>query len=99
MIKLLIVNKENYEYELEDEIGQVHSLNLEFFDINEEPKKGDYIYLNNELLNPNYEGYSTSYTFGDVKSEYGKQNILMNDIDLIKIIIKDREIYLKRLYG
>lgn len=62
-------------------------------------RNGDYICIAEELLNPKYEGYSTSYTFGSLESIYGKENILINDIDIIKVIIDEKEIYLKRLYG
>lgn len=55
--------------------------------------------MNKELLNSKYEGYSTIYTFGDLKSKYGKTNISLDDIDVIKVILDKTEIYLKRLYG
>ena len=60
MIKLEIVDKNNYEYTLKDERDNNYILNLDFFDIEEKPKNGDYIYINKELLNSKYEGYSTS---------------------------------------
>ena len=51
------------------------------------------------LLNKQYDGYSTSYTFGSLESKYGKENISMDDVDVIKVVISGMEIYLKRLYG
>ena len=99
MIKLKILNKNNYQYNLEDENEQNYILNLDFFDLDEKPNIGDYIYINKELLNSKYAGYSTSYTFGSLKNKYGKENISINDIDVIKIVIDKKEIYLKRLYG
>jgi hypothetical protein len=65
----------------------------------EQPKVEDVIYINKELLNPKYDGYSTSYTFGNLNSEYGKKDIAMDDIDVIKYVCNDKEIFLKRLYG
>ena len=99
MIKLEIDNINKYTYKLKDEKKNKYDLNLEFFDIEEEPKVGDYIYISAELLDPKFEGYSTSYTFGNLKSKYGKENIKLGDIDVIKIVTNRLEISLKRLYG
>ncbi len=99
MIKLEIDNIDKYIYKLKDEKNNKYNLNLEFFDIEENPKVGDYIYISAELLNPKLEGYSTNYTFGNLKNKYGKENITLNDIDVIKIATNGLEIYLKRLYG
>ena len=99
MIKLEIVNKKSYAYHFKDELENKYIISIEFFDIQENLKIGDYIYFSKELLDPSYDGYSTSYTFGDLANKYGKNNISINDIDVIKIIIDTKEIYLKRLYG
>lgn len=99
MVELKIINNVRYIYNLEDKNEKKYVLNLEFFDINEKPKKGDYIYINGELLNKEYDGYSTSYTFGSLESQYGKASISMDDIDVIRVVINGMEIYLKRLYG
>ena len=99
MIKMEIVKKDNYIYELKDEKENKYTLNLDFCDIEESPKVGDYIYISAELLNPKYAGYSTSYTFGKLENKYGKENISMNDIDVIKVVTNNLEIYQKRLYG
>lgn len=99
MVKLKIINIKSYLYDLKDEKGDKYILNLEFFDLAEKPKAGDYIYMKKELLDPKYDGYSTSYTFGSLESKYGKENITTDDIDVIKIVIDNKQIYLKRLYG
>ena len=99
MIKLKIVNKDSYNYDLKDEDEYNYNLNLDFWDIKEKPKIGDYIYINKELLNSKYDGYSISYVFGSLQSKYGKENILLDDIDVIKVVINKTEAYLKRLYG
>lgn len=99
MKKLKIENKKKYEHILTDEQGKKHIINLEFFDIENKPQIGDYIYINEELLNPKYDGFSTSYTFGNLKNKYGRKDILKEDIDVIKIETDGLEIYLKRLYG
>lgn len=99
MVKLEIIEKDNYKYVLENERGLTYTLLLEFFDISESPDVGDEIYFNEQLLNPKYDGYSTSYIFGNLESKYGKANIELDDVDVIKLALEDREIYLKRLYG
>lgn len=99
MIKLEIVNRDNYVYVLKSEDGHEYSINLEFVDMEKQLKIGDYIYMKGELLNPGYDGYSTSYTFGGLENEYGKPNVLLEDVDVIKVETDELEIYLKRLYG
>ena len=58
---------------------------------------GNYIFFSKELLYPKYEGYSTSYVFGDLNNNYGKNNIELIDVDVIKVMTNDKYIYLKRL--
>ena len=99
MIKLKIVNIDGYQYYLEDEDKRNYIFNLEFLDVEDDIKVGNFINISAELLNPRYAGYSTNYTFGSLESKYGKDKIKLNDIDVIKIETEDKEIYLKRLYG
>jgi hypothetical protein len=99
MMELKIVNIDGYKYNLEDKEKHKYVISLDFCDLAEKPKIGNYIFLNKELLDSKYEGYSTSYTFGNLESKYGKENISINDIDVVKVIIDKKEIYLKRLYG
>lgn len=98
MLKLQIINKNNYIYELKYD-DKRYSMNLEFLDMEENLKEGDYIFFSEELLDSKYEGYSTSYTFGNLENKYGKNNISVDDIDVIKVLVAEKEIYLKRLYG
>ncbi len=99
MVRLKILEIDDFIYKLEDEQNKTYTMNLEFFDIDEELKVGDYINISPKLLDIRYEGYSTNYTFGSVDSEYGKKFITPDDIDLIKLEINQKEIFLKRLYG
>ena len=99
MVKLKIINKNNYDYTLKDEEGRIYNFNLEFLDVEEKIEVGDYISFSEQLLNPKYEGYSASYTFGNLDSKYGKSNIELNDIDVIRVEENEKSIYLKRLYG
>lgn len=99
MKKLEIIKQNNYEYCFKDENSNEFNLNLEFLDIEQKPKIGDYIYMHEELLDSQYDGYCSSYTFGSVDSKYGKQNIALDDVDVIKLVIDKKGIILKRLYG
>lgn len=99
MVKLEVISKENYIYILLDENRNEFSLNLQFFDIAENPSVGNYIYMSEELLNPYHLRQSLSYVFGSLDSKYGKENIALDDVDVIKIDINGSETYLKRLYG
>ena len=99
MIKLKIIRCDNYTYKLKSESGEIYDLNIEFFDLDEKPNKRDYIYMSEELLNPIYEGYSKSYTFGSLQNIYGRDIIPEKDVDCIKVKINKKEILLKRLYG
>lgn len=99
MVKLKIININNYNYELQNINDKKYNLNLEFFDIKDNLKVGDYIYMSAELLNPEYAGYSTNYTFGDLKNKYGRKNLSTGDIDVIRIEKGKEKILLKRLYG
>ena len=98
-IKLKIVETNKFVYKLEDDEKREYIINIEFLAVKETPQKGDVIYINKELLNPKYDGYSTSYTFGTLDNKYGKANISIDDIDVIKVVKDEKEIYLKRLYG
>ena len=98
MVKLQIIKKENGLYFLKDEEEKEYEIVLEIHDI-DEPEVGDFISFNNELLNQRYEGYSTFYAFGNLDNQYGKSDISLDDIDVIKIEKDNSEIVLKRLYG
>ena len=99
MVKLEIINKKEGLYYLKDSKNNNYELSMEFYDIDESPKIGDYLELSAELLNPMYAGYSVLYTFGNLKNPCGRNTTNMNNIDIIKLIMKNKEIILKRLYG
>lgn len=99
MVKLQIINKIGHVYTFKDIYNKCFDIDIEFLDIEDQPQIGEVVFIKEELLNPQYEGYSTSYTFGSLQNKYGKQNILIDDIDIIKLISNEKEIYLKRLYG
>ena len=99
MVKLEIINKKEGLYYLKDSKNNNYEFSMEFYDIDESPKIGDYLELSAELLNSMYAGYSVLYTFGNLKNPCGRNTTNMNNIDIIKLIMKNKEIILKRLYG
>ena len=99
MVKLEIINKKDFLYYLKDERNNNYEFSIEFYDIDESPKIGDYIEISAELLNPKYAGYSTFYSFGNLENTCGRKNLNIKDIDVIKIVNKNKELVLKRLYG
>ena len=101
MIKLKIIEKNKENYKLISNKKDIYELTLQFFDINdkEKPDVNDYINISAELLNPMYKEYTSFFVFGKLDNICGKNNISLNDIDVIKIEKKNREIILKRLYG
>ena len=99
MVKLEIINKKESLYYLKDSKNNNYEFSMEFYDIDESPKIGDYLELSAELLNPMYAGYSVLYTLGNLKNPCGRNTTNMNNIDIIKLIMKNKEIILKRLYG
>lgn len=99
MVKLEIKGKENSLYVLENNNHQNYNMLLKFWDIEESPNVGDIIYINELLLDTNYEGYSNFYTFGGLHNQYGKKDISLDDEDVIMLIMEKKKIYLKRLYG
>ena len=101
MVRLKIIEKNENQYKLINDDGEVCDLTIQFFDISNEeiPQVNDYINISAELLNPRYISYTTSFVFGGLDNICGKSNLSLNDIDVIEIEKEDKEIYLKRLYG
>lgn len=97
LLKIEKINKNLYK--LKDKNESVYEFTLKFLDIAVTPNVGDIIYMNEQLLSENYEGYNTFYTFGSLESVYGKANISLDDIDVIKLSSNGKTLYLKRLYG
>ena len=99
MIKLVIKGIDNTIYKLIDNKGFEYQLNLEFIGLDRKLKINDIIEISMELLNTKSSSYNAFYTFGLLDDITGRDNVSMNDLDVIKLIINDEEIYLKRLYG
>lgn len=99
MEKLKIIKKDGNEYKFIDENDNEYEFVIIFYDIDFEPEVGDFIEFNEDLLDETYDGYSLFYTFGSIDSVYGKENIDKNDTDIIVLITKEKNTFMKRLYG
>ncbi|MBP3461505.1 MAG: hypothetical protein J6K21_03740 [Bacilli bacterium] len=94
MKKLLIEKIENFHYYLKDK-QKKYVLLIEFYDLEEEPKEGDYVYLNEEIL----ENENIMYSFGPLDSKYGRKITEEKDKDLFILNKNGKNVYLKRYYG
>ena len=96
MIKLIIENINGYNYILKDNENNYYNINIVFYDIDELPKIGDIIYINNKLLN---KINNNVVSFGKLDGIYGRNIPDENDETVIGVSIHDKIIYLKRYYG
>lgn len=99
MISLKIDKINKNLYTLKDIEGTTYEIVLKFLDIDFTLDIGDSLYMNEKMLDERYEGYSTYYTFGNLNNSYGKEDISIKDIDIIRVTSKNKTILLKRLYG
>lgn len=88
MIKLKIIDIDKYEYILEDKNNNKYNLNIEFYMCENMPKIGDYIYLNEKIIDK-----KNLYTFGPINND----KVTLDE--LIKIVSGNNSYYLKRYYG
>lgn len=95
-MKKLEINKiDNYQYELKDMDNKIYHFNIEFYNLEKEPKIGDYIYMNEKLLKEEY----SMLNFDILESKYGRNIQTEEDDDLVILLIDNEKIYLKRVYG
>lgn len=99
MVRLKVEGRQENDYMLKDGKGNGYNINFEFFDIEKKPEANDYINISAELLNPMYKEYTTYLSFGGMENICGRSGEKLSDVDIIKIEMEDKEIYLKRLYG
>ena len=99
MKKLIIKNIDKTIYKLIDDRNIEYELNLEFIGLDKKLNINDSIEISMELLNSRSSSYSSFYTFGNLDDITGRKDISLNDNDIIKLIINNQEIYMKRLYG
>ncbi len=95
-MKKLEINKiDNYQYELKDINNKIYHFNIEFYNLEKNPKIGDYIYISEKLLQEEYSLLS----FDTLDSKYGRNIKNEEDEDLVILLIDNKKIYLKRVYG
>ena len=99
MKKLLVVEKNNRNYILEDGEKKQYNLRMTFFDLEKEISVGDHISMHKELLDRNYKEYSNEYYFGALDEVYGREIKSKEDIDFVVLECDNKKIYLKRFYG
>ena len=95
MKKMIINNQDKYKYELKDKDNKIYHFNIEFYNLKQEPKIGDYIYINENLLQEEYSVLS----FDFLDSKYGRSIDLLDSKDIIVLLINNEKLYLKRVYG
>lgn len=94
MKKLIIEEIENYNYFLKDTNNKIYRLNIEFYDLNSKPQKGDYLYINEETLEE-----KIPLSFGPLDGTYGRDIKNEDDKDLLVLVINNQKNFLKRYYG
>lgn len=87
MKRVRIINKNRYDYTLEDDDNKKYVLNIEFYQA--ELNVGDYIYISDKVLKE-----KNLFAFGPLTED---KNIIEDDI--IKVVQGNKEFYLQRYYG
>ena len=95
MKKLLITKKDNYEHTLKDIENNEYQFNIEFYNIENNPEVGDYLFISEKILQEN----NAFLNFDSLESEYGRKIESANDDDIVALIVRREKIYLKRVYG
>ena len=90
MKRLKIIKKEEYNYTLEDDALNKYDKNITFYNI-DSPNVGDYLYMTDNVLKE-----VNIFSYGKI-DDSNMDNISKDE--LIKVETKDKEYYLKRLYG
>ena len=96
MIRLRIKEINNSLYVLEDINNNVYELTIYFYDIDNNVKVNDYLYMQERLLS---KINHSIISLGVLDSMYGKVIEEITDEDLVILITNNKNIYLKRYYG
>ena len=96
MIRLKIKEINNNLYILEDINNNTYELTIYFYDINEQVKVNDYLYMQEKLLR---KINHSIISLGVLDSMYGNVIEDITDEDLVILITNNKKIYLKRYYG
>lgn len=96
MIRLKIKEINDNLYILEDINNNIYELTIYFYDINEQVKVNDYLYMQEKLLR---KINHSIISLGVLDSMYGNVIEDITDEDLVILITTNKKIYLKRYYG
>ena len=96
MIRLKIKEINNNLYILEDINNNTYELTIYFYDINEQVRVNDYLYIQEKLLR---KINHSIISLGVLDSMYGNVIEDITDEDLVILITNNKKIYLKRYYG
>ncbi len=93
--KLRIIKKDKYNnYETIDENNKLINISIEIYDCNNELKTNDIIYISSSVLDEN-----VLLAYGPLGSKYGKNYKNLNEKEIIKVIMSNKEYILQRWYG
>lgn len=96
---LKIIDIQDKFYTLINTQDETFEFKFKFFGLSKDPEIGDYIEMNESLLDKSYIEYSKYYMFGPLDEPYGRNVKDENDVDVICLQIGTEIIYLKRFFG
>ena len=99
MKKLKIVEVDRDDYYMKDMDGKGVVLNLNFMNVDVIPKRDNYIFISEKLLDKNYKEYSSMYNFGPIGGIYGRKIENEDDADILIVEANGQKFYLQRYYG
>lgn len=95
MIKLIVDSVDKYHYVLKDKDNNKYKFDIEFHDLDEDPKVEDVFFVNDNFLKLR----NTFLSYGSIDGKYGKKIKSSKDEDLLVLLRDGENIYLKRFYG
>ncbi len=95
MMKLIVCEIDNDIYTLKDGLGNIYKRHMEFLDLPNPILTGDVVFANKKLLDEDY----LPLFFGPIDGKYGRRIKSEDDPDLLILLSKGKNVYLKRYYG
>ena len=96
MVRLIIKSTFNYNYVVVDNNDREYNVNIEFYGLQELPVVGDYLYVDETMLN---EINNNMVSFGPIDGKYGKDINSIDASEVICLVHGNNSVYLKRFYG
>ena len=94
-----IIEIDGEKLSLMDENGKEFVQEFHFYDLEEKPRMGDTITMDERLLDPNFAAYYPFYEFGSLESEFGRKIDSDNHPELMILNLGGKEVRLKRFWG